>query len=55
MSGNHRELCLRPTQNQRFLALTSVRFGLESVSICRGHMGLIRDQNGNVEGVGMLS
>lgn len=54
MSGNHQKLCLRPTKNQRGLAQISVGFGLESVRIYRGHMGLIRDQNGSVEGVGVL-
>jgi len=55
VSGNHQKLCLRPTKNQMFLALTSVSFGLESVRISRGHMGLIRDQNGSIEDIGMLS
>lgn len=55
MSGNHHKLCLRSTKSRWILAPTSVGFDLESVRIYRGHMGQIRDQNGNVEGVSMLS
>lgn len=36
-------------------ALSSVGFGLERMRIYKGHMRLIRDQNGSVEGIDMLS
>lgn len=50
MSCDYQKLCLRPTKNQRFLALTSVGLGLECENLKRTH-----GSNGNMEGVGMLS